>query len=72
MNSAFLTRKDLLCFLLLGVFPAILDPFRLNLFGKYVTYGFVALGLVMCWGDAGILSLGQSVFFGLGGYAMAM
>ena len=78
MNSnAFLTRKDLLCFLvlaalLLGVFPAVLDPFRLNLFGKYVTYGFVALGLVMCWGDAGILSLGQGVFFGLGGYAMAM
>ncbi len=78
MNSnAFLTRKDLLCFLvlavvLLGVFPAILDPFRLNLFGKYVTYGFVALGLVLCWGDAGILSLGQGVFFGLGGYCMAM
>ena len=58
--------------LLLGVFPAILDPFRLNLFGKYVTYGFVALGLVLCWGDAGILSLGQGVFFGLGGYCMAM
>ncbi len=78
MNSnAFLTRKDLLCFLvlavvLLGVFPAILDPFRLNLFGKYITYGFVALGLVLCWGDAGILSLGQGVFFGLGGYCMAM
>ncbi len=78
MNSnAFLTRKDVLCFLvlavvLLGVFPAILDPFRLNLFGKYVTYAFVALGLVLCWGDAGILSLGQGVFFGLGGYFMAM
>lgn len=78
MNSnAFMTRKDVLCFvvlavLLLGVFPAILDPFRLNLFGKYITYGFVALGLVLCWGDTGILSLGQGVFFGLGGYCMAM
>ena len=49
-----------------------LDPFRLNLFGKYLTYGFVALGLVLCWGDAGILSLGQGIFFGLGGYCMAM
>jgi len=29
------------------------------------------LGLVLCWGDAGILSLGQGVFFGLGGYCMA-
>ena len=26
----------------------------------------------MCWGDAGILSLGQGIFFGLGGYCMAM
>ncbi len=78
MNSnAFMTRKDVVCFgvlavLLLAVFPAVLDPFRLNLFGKYITYGFVALGLVLCWGDTGILSLGQGVFFGLGGYCMAM
>ena len=39
---------------------------------KYLTYAFVALGLVMCWGYGGILSLGQGVFFGLGGYCMAM
>ncbi|MDR3460789.1 MAG: urea ABC transporter permease subunit UrtC [Beijerinckiaceae bacterium] len=76
-SNAFMTRKDVLCFavlavLLLLVLPAILDPFRLNLFGKYITYGFVALGLVLCWGDTGILSLGQGVFFGLGGYCMAM
>lgn len=57
---------------ILVLLPAILEPFRLNLFGKYLTYGFVTLGLVICWGDAGILSLGQGVFFGLGGYCMAM
>jgi urea transport system permease protein len=49
-----------------------LDTFRLNLFGKYLTYAFVAVGLVLCWGAGGILSLGQGVFFGLGGYCMAM
>jgi urea transport system permease protein len=37
-----------------------------------LTYAFVALGLVLCWGYGGILSLGQGVFFGLGGYCMAM
>jgi urea transport system permease protein len=58
--------------LLLVVCPLVLGPFRLNLLGKYLTYGFVALGLVVCWGQAGILSLGQGVFFGLGGYCMAM
>ena len=62
----------ILAALLLIVFPALLDPFRLNLVGKYLTYAFVALGLVICWGYGGILSLGQGVFFGLGGYCMAM
>ena len=76
-SHAFLNRKDLLLIglfaaLILVVFPLALDPFRLNLVGKYLTYGFVALGLVLCWGDAGILSLGQGIFFGLGGYCMAM
>ncbi|NEU13660.1 urea ABC transporter permease subunit UrtC [Methylobacterium sp. BTF04] len=54
------------------VLPMLLDAFRLNLVGKYLTYSFVALGLVICWGFGGILSLGQGVFFGLGGYLMAM
>jgi urea transport system permease protein len=62
----------LLAILLLVVFPLALEPFRLNMVGKYLTYAFVALGLVMLWGHAGILSLGQGVFFGLGGYMMAM
>ncbi|WP_366515398.1 urea ABC transporter permease subunit UrtC [Salinisphaera sp.] len=54
------------------VLPATTEIFRLNLFGKYLTYAFVAVGLVLCWGYGGILSLGQGVFFGLGGYCMAM
>ncbi|MGJ7581395.1 urea ABC transporter permease subunit UrtC [Variovorax sp. RHLX14] len=62
----------LLALLLAVVLPATLDIFRLNLVGKYLTYAFVAVGLVMVWGYGGVLSLGQGVFFGLGGYAMAM
>lgn len=59
--------------LFLGVLlPMTMDIFRLNLVGKYLTYAFVAVGLVLCWGYGGILSLGQGVFFGLGGYCMAM
>src|SRR6195256_6360731 len=56
---------------ILLVVPLLLDAFRLNLVGKYLTYAFVAVGLVLCWGHTGILSLGQGVFFGLGGYCMA-
>ena len=61
-----------LAVLLLVLLPLGLDVFRLNLVGKYLSYAFVALGLVLCWGHGGILSLGQGVFFGLGGYCMAM
>src|SRR6516164_7704208 len=62
----------ILIVLLVGVLPATLDIFRLNLVGKYLTYAFVAVGLVFLWGNSGVLSLGQGVFFGLGGYCMAM
>lgn len=62
----------LLAVVLLVAFPLTLDLFRLNLVGKYLSYSFVALGLVMLWGYGGVLSLGQGVFFGLGGYGMAM
>lgn len=61
-----------LAILLAVVLPLSLDIFRLNLVGKYLSYAFVAVGLVMVWGYGGVLSLGQGVFFGLGGYAMAM
>ena len=62
----------LIALVILVVLPLLLDNFRLNLVGKYLTYAFVAVGLVLCWGYTGILSLGQGVFFGLGGYCMAM
>src|SRR3970040_575857 len=62
----------LLAALILVLLPLTLDNFRLNLVGKYLTFAFVAVGLVLCWGYAGILSLGQGIFFGIGGYCMAM
>ncbi len=62
----------ILAVLIFLVMPATFDSFRLNLFGKYLTFAFVAIGLVLCWGAGGILSLGQGMFFGLGGYCMAM
>src|SRR5215475_1503288 len=58
--------------LLLVVAPLALEPFWLNNLGKYLAFAFVAIGVVLCWGYCGILSLGQGIFFGIGGYAMAM
>ncbi len=50
--SSFMSRKELLSFAILAaiiflVLPAVLDSFRLNLFGKYLTYAFVAVGLAL-------------------------
>ncbi|HYO98017.1 MAG TPA: urea ABC transporter permease subunit UrtC [Polyangiaceae bacterium] len=72
-----IAKSDLLGVVILGaviliLFPSIFGLFRLNLIGKYLTYAFVAVSLVLLWGHGGILSLGQGVFFGLGGYCMAM
>ena len=77
INARFFNRSELIGFatlavLLFVILPLTLDVFRLNLVAKYLTYAFVAIGLVLCWGYGGILSLGQGVFFGLGGYCMAM
>ncbi|MBJ8499641.1 urea ABC transporter permease subunit UrtC [Acinetobacter oleivorans] len=62
----------ILAIIILLLMPMFLDVFRLNLMGKYLTFAFVAVGLVLCWGHGGILSLGQGIFFGIGGYCMAM
>ena len=58
--------------LLLVAGPLLLDSFRLNLLGKYMALAFVAVGIVLTWGYGGVLSLGQGIFFGMGGYMMAM
>src|SRR6266487_5806268 len=52
--------------------PLHVSNFTLNLFGKFLTYAILALGIDLIWGYTGVLSLGHGVFFGLGAYAMGM
>lgn len=49
-----------------------LSDYYLNLFGKYLALALLALGMDLLWGYAGILALGQAVFFGVGAYAIGM
>jgi urea transport system permease protein len=46
--------------------------FSINIYGKYLTYAVLALGIDLLWGYTGLLSLGQCLFFSLGGYALGM
>ncbi len=58
--------------LLFVVAPGVLSDFRLNLLAKFCCLAMVAVGIGLAWGRGGMLTLGQGVFFGLGGYLMAM
>lgn len=52
--------------------PNSLSAFRLGNLGKYACWAVAAVGIGLAWGRGGMLVMGQGVFFGLGGYAMAM
>jgi urea transport system permease protein len=52
--------------------PAALDAFWLNRIAKYLVYGMLGVAICLAWGYAGILNLGQGLFFGLGAYMLAM
>jgi urea transport system permease protein len=57
---------------LLVMAPLLITDFRLGLLGKFLSLAILAMSLNLIWGYGGMLSLGHGVFFGLGGYAMAM
>lgn len=52
--------------------PLFLEPFWLNRIAKYLVYGMLGIAVAMSWGYAGILNLGQGLFFGMGAYMLAM
>src|ERR1700758_2997950 len=69
--------------LILGILPALnalvpetsvfhLSDFTINLYGKYLCYAVLAMSVDLLWGYTGLLSLGQCLFFALGGYAFGM
>ncbi|MES1925001.1 urea ABC transporter permease subunit UrtC [Salinisphaera sp. T31B1] len=62
-----------ICNLLVAPSSALhVSNFTVALVGKYLTYALLAVALDLIWGYCGILSLGHTAFFGLGGYAMGM
>ncbi|MEY3202512.1 MAG: urea transporter permease subunit UrtC [Pseudomonadota bacterium] len=48
------------------------SAFWLTLIGKFMCFAILALAMDLIWGFGGILSLGQGLFFALGGYAFGM
>lgn len=52
--------------------PFLVSDFQLQLIAKFLCLAMVAVGIGLVWGQGGLLTMGQGVFFGLGGYLMAM
>lgn len=50
----------------------VISNFTINVWGKYLSYALLAISVDMLWGYTGLLSLGQALFFTLGGYMHGM
>jgi urea transport system permease protein len=50
----------------------LVSNFTINLWGKYLCYALLAISVDLLWGYTGLLSLGQALFFSLGGYMFGM
>ena len=84
VSSAVTTRRRLefivvavVAVLLIVVFPllnsqGLISNFTLSLWGKYLCYALLAISVDLLWGYTGLLSLGQALFFTLGGYMHGM
>lgn len=67
----------ILAVFLVVILPALnaygyVSNFTLGNWGKYLCYGILAISIDLLWGYTGLLSLGQALFFTLGGYMMGM
>jgi urea transport system permease protein len=52
--------------------PLVFDSFWVNRLAKYLVFGMLGIAVALSWGYAGILNLGQGLFFGAGAYMLAM
>jgi urea transport system permease protein len=66
-----------LLLLLAVIFPVLnahglLSDYTITLWGEYLCYALLAISVDLLWGYTGLLSLGQALFFSLGGYMLGM
>jgi urea transport system permease protein len=57
---------------ILATYPLYGTEYVMNLLGMFVCFSIFALSISLIWGFAGILSLGQAIYFGMGAYFIAI
>lgn len=63
---------DVIILIFLAIFPLMTEEFRVEMMGRYICYAIFALSLDLLWGYTGLLSLGNAVLFGMGGYLIGL
>ena len=58
--------------LALVAYPFAVGSYQASRFSLFLVYAFLGLSLSVVWGYAGVLSFGQVVFFGVGGYTFGV
>src|SRR5690625_458097 len=75
MSSKYLNAENFIgipIVILLIIYPLLSSDYSIGLMGKFVALVIFAISLDLVWGYTGLLSIGHAVFFGLGGYLIAL
>jgi branched-chain amino acid transport system permease protein len=73
MKSILIKNKlQFFTFIILGTLPLFIDSYYLDNISYFMCWTFISLGLAVIWGMGGILSFGQTAFFGLAGYGFSV
>jgi len=67
-----LLKGGALAFVVLAVAPFVLDTYTVNILIRALFLAALALTVDILWGYMGVLTFGQSAFFGIGAYSCAL
>ena len=71
-HSSGLALLGALTLLLVLIGPEFLGRYTMNVLTRSMVYAMIAITVDLLWGFTGILTFGQSAFFGVGAYATAL
>tara|TARA_B100000767_G_scaffold249328_1_gene250805 strand:+ start:7012 stop:8157 length:1146 start_codon:yes stop_codon:yes gene_type:complete len=63
---------EILLLILLIIIPFFVGDFLTIIITRMLILALLAISFELCWGYSGIMTFGQGLFFGMGGYAVAL
>ena len=63
---------EILLLILLVITPFFVGDYLTVIITRMLILGLLAISFELCWGYSGTMTFGQGLFFGMGGYAVAL